>query len=39
MSFPFEEHAGLTSSLVEGILISKKMEVTIPPAPFDERGA
>ena len=43
MSFPLEEHSVLTSSLVEegrveGILIPKKMELTIPPTPFDEGG-
>jgi hypothetical protein len=43
MSFPLEEHSVLTSSLVEegrveGILIPKKMEHPIPPAPFDEGG-
>jgi hypothetical protein len=41
MSFPLEEPSGLTSSLVEegrveGIFLSKKRELTIPPAPFDE---
>jgi hypothetical protein len=40
MSFPLEEHSVLTSSLaeegrVEGILIPKKRELTIPSAPFD----
>jgi hypothetical protein len=38
-----EEHSVLTSSLVEegrveGILIPKKMELTIPLAPFIEGG-
>jgi hypothetical protein len=43
MIFPLEEPSVLTSSLVEegrveGILIPKKMELTIPLAPFIEGG-
>jgi hypothetical protein len=43
MNFPLEEHSDLTSSLVEEggverILVPKKMELTIPKAPFDEGG-
>jgi hypothetical protein len=43
MSFPLEEPSVLTSSRVEegrveGILLPKKRELTIPPAPFDEGG-